>query len=123
MRKILENEPLVIETVLNSLQPLNILIPERAAVRNYLINYPDMADLLPLVCKLARQRVGGETQLSLEVYCDHEIDDKHLSLYIRPEHYHEQILDMIRDIEAAYEDKVAGKSGWLLVTTDFADPK
>ncbi|MBI1927294.1 hypothetical protein HYR99_24015 [Candidatus Poribacteria bacterium] len=113
-----------IEAVLSWLRSIeSIVIPEPAAIRSYLLRYPDMTELLPPVCKLARERFGVHTQLSLEVYRDSEIEDEYLTLYVRQENYDEHILDMIESISAAYEDEVAGKSGWLLVTTDFRSPR
>lgn len=108
--------------VLSSL-PSDISILDPATVCDYLSDYPDMIDLLPFVCKAAMERVGSGMQLSLEVYRDPEIDDEHLSLYIRSEDYDEQVLNAIRDIEVAYADKLVGKSGWIIITTDFGNPR
>lgn len=112
-----------IEAVLSWLRSIDIVIPKPAAVRSYLLRYPDMTHLLSSVCKLARERFEMHTQLSLEVYQDSEIEDEYLTLYVRQENYDEQILDIIESISAAYEEAVAGKSGWLLVTTDFRPPR
>ena len=59
------------------------------------------------------------TQLSLEVYHDPEIEDEYLTLYVRQADYDEHVLSTIEDIRAGYEGELAGRSGWLLVTTDF----
>ncbi len=117
------NVAIATETVLDSLQPLRIAIPELAAVRDYLVDYPDMADLLPSVCKATREQFENDTQLSLEVYRDPEIDDKYLTLYIRQQQYDEYILDSIKSVWAEYQDNLIGKSGCILVTTDFDLPR
>ena len=112
-----------VEAILDSLQRLQVVIPEPAAVRDYLADYPDMADLLLSVCEVTRRRSGDDTQLSLEVYRDPEIDDKYLTLCIRQREYDEDILGKIKSIWAEYEDKLVGRSGCILVTTDFDPPR
>ena len=112
-----------IEEVLNQFQQDWIIIPIPAEVRDYLLRYPDLTNLLPYVSKMVRERVGLYTQLSLEVYHDPEIEDEYLTLYIRQEHYDENILNIIEDIRTQYEEKLIGRSGWFLLTTDFRPPK
>jgi hypothetical protein len=112
-----------IEEALNKLHQDWIEIPKPAEVRDYLIRYPDLASILPFVCKVARERFGVYPELSLEVYFDPEIEDEYLTLYVRQENYDEDILSAIEDISAQYESILMGKSGWFLVTTDFRSPK
>jgi len=112
-----------IEKVLNWLLQNWIVIPQPAAVRDYLLHYPDMTNLLPSVCSIALEKFGMYTQLSLEVYRDPEIEDEYLTLYVRQKCYDEHIMDMIEDICAEYEGELAERSGWLLVTTDFRPPR
>ena len=93
------------------------------AVSEYLYEYPGIVELLPLVCEISRKHVGVDTELSLEV-CQSPADGtRDLSLYIRPRHYSEKLFETISDIEAEYIDKLAEKSGWILVTTDFQNPQ
>ncbi len=117
------SEAVQIEEVLNQLQQNVITIPKAAEVRDYLIRYSDLIDLVLSVCQLTRQRFDSQAQLSLEVYHDPEMEDEYLTLYVRQQDYDEDILDTIEDIRAQYEAKLAGKSGWLLVTTDFRPSK
>jgi len=112
-----------IEEVLKQLHQDWIRIPKPAGVRDYLVRYPDLTSILLFVCKIARERVGVYPELSLEVYCDPEIEDEYLTLYIRQDYYDEDILDTIEDIRTQYEVNLTGKSGWLLVTTDFRPPR
>ena len=116
-------EAVQIEETLKHIQQDWIIIPKPAEVRDYLLRYSDLTNILPFVCKIARERVGIYPELSLEVYCDPEIEDEYLTLYVRQQDYDEDILDTIEDIRAQYEAKLAGKSGWLLVTTDFRPSK
>jgi hypothetical protein len=112
-----------IESVLASLCSLQILIPRPAEVRGYLLRSPDLADLLPFIGGVAREGLGIETHLSLEWYHDPEIEDEYLTLYVRQEHYDGHIMDIIERVRSAYEEKLAERSGWLLVTTDFRRPR
>ena len=112
-----------IDAVLGSLQPMQIMITNQAAVRDYLLCYSDMIDLLPILLRVTRERFEIPTQLSLEVYRDPETDDEYLTLYIRQENYDANIMEIIEDIRAEYYKHLTGKSGWLHLTTDFRPPR
>ncbi len=101
----------------------NIVIPKRAAVLRYLAGDPQLADLVPQVCRSARQQFGPEVELSLELYQDPEIDDRYLTLYVRQNPYEASIkdrIDAVREALAHLLDRVAGR---LLITTDFCPPR
>ncbi len=112
-----------IEKALNELHHYQVEIPEPVKVRDYLSRYPDLANLLPFVCRVALERLGVETELSLEVYHDPEIEDVHLALYIRQKTYDENLLDIIKEIRKQYSSYLTRVSGWLHLTTDFCPPK
>jgi len=112
-----------VENLLNWLLQNQVVVPEPREVRDYLLRYPDITGLLPFVCRLAWERLGMHTQLSLEVYHDPEIQDEYLTLYVRRPHYEEHLISAIEDVCAEYEAELVGKSGWLLVTTDFRPPR
>lgn len=99
-----------------------IKIPNANEVRGYLLRHSDMTDVVVQLCDMASRRLGPGAQLSLEVYHDPEIEDEYLTLYVRQERYDQRILDAIEDLCQACERQLAGRSGWLLVTTDFASP-
>jgi len=117
------NVTFLIEDVLNHLHQDWIRIPNPPEVREYLLLYPDLVTILPFVCKIARERVGMDPELSLEVYCDPEIEDEYLTIYVRQQHYTGNILDKIEDVRKQYEEMLIRRSGWLLVTTDFHPPR
>lgn len=112
-----------IEKVLKWLLQNKLVIPQSGAVRDYLLRHFDMTDLLPSVCRIASRTFGVDAQLSLELYRDPEIRDEYLTLYVRQECYDEHIMDIIEDMCAEYRDELIGRSGWLLVTTDFRSPR
>lgn len=112
-----------IEEVLSWLFQKRIVIPQVAAVRDYLLRHFDMIDLLSSACRIALEKFGMDTRLSLELYRDPEIRDEYLTLYVRQERYDEHIMDMIEDVCTEYRDQLIGRSSWLLVTTDFRPPR
>jgi len=116
-------EAVQIEETLKHIQQDGIIIPKPAEVRDYLLRYSDLADLVLSVCQLTRQRFDSQAQLSLEVYHDPEIEDEYLTLYIRQQKYDENVMKGIKEIRANYEGMLAEKTGWFLVTTDFRPPR
>lgn len=108
---------------LDSLSHFGILIPDQEEVSNYLIEHQDLIDLLPLVAQITRKYIGDTHQLSISICTDPEGGESHLSLYIRMQQYSEDIFNKINAIESEYIDKLPGKSGWIIVTTDFKSPK
>lgn len=108
---------------LKMLTNVGIIIPNYIEVKEYLHMHNDMIDLVSAVCRVARTECfSNDTQLSLEVYHDPEITDLSLTLYARQLEYDKDIMRKIKIILASYGEMLAGKSGWFLVTTDFAPP-
>ena len=112
-----------IKNVLSMLVRKGIRIPEPTIVIDYLSSYPEMLDLLPYICVKAKEEFNSDTQLSLEIYSDPEIDDTFLTLYIRKSNYDEHLLDKIDDFLSKYEDELSQKTRWFHITTDFRKPK
>lgn len=112
-----------IENLFNLLVSMKISIPEPAVVRNYLLVYSDMINILLPIFNKITEKFNALAQISLEVYKDPEIDDEYLTIYIRQEIYDENIMDLIDEISSECENMLAGRFGWLLITTDFQSPK
>ncbi|HEV2947575.1 MAG TPA: hypothetical protein VGX70_09380, partial [Gemmataceae bacterium] len=72
---------------------------------------------------LARRLFGPESELILSVYQDPEIKDSHLSLVVRPPLYDENITELLDRVTEPYEAELCDASGYLLVTTDFRNPR
>jgi hypothetical protein len=100
----------------------HVLIPVSPEVRDYLLRYPDMIDCLVPVAELAREELGSQPQLSLELYRDPEIDDQYLTLYVRQEPLDDDLMDKIDKILEDRRGILDNTSGWLLVTTDGRPP-
>lgn len=114
---------LSIETMLEYLASIQVIVPNPEEVQNYLSRYPDIIELVMLACEETRNRFLLPTQLSLELYRDPEIDDQYLTLYVRQKKYEKDIMDKIEEIRLSYSDDLADKTSYLLLTTDFQFPK
>jgi len=99
-----------------------VRVPRRAEVREYLVRHPDMIEVAESLCAAASRRLREDCQVSLEVYHDPEIEDEYLTLYVRQQEYDEGLLTPIEELYQACEQQLIGRSGWLLVTTDFRPP-
>lgn len=113
----------ILDIVLGNFESMNILMPYKAGVRDYLIKHNDMSKVVFDACVAARRHLDLRYQLSLELYRDPEEDNEHLVLYVRQEKYDENIMDTIDKINEEFEGDLDGKSGWFLVTTDFKRPR
>jgi hypothetical protein len=114
-----EGLPQRIEDVMNQLSLNHITIPAPDEIRSYLFTYSDMADVLSSVTDIVTERFRESARLSLEIYKDPEAEDKYLSLYIRQENYDDAFFESLNDVRARYNELLNGKTGWIVVTTDF----
>lgn len=113
-----------IEMLIGDILKNQIRIPEISKVKNFLSNYPELKEILPLVSKVTKKKFpSGKAQLSLEIDYDIESQDEQLVLFIRQDHYEEDILETIDEIRSRYSDSLIGKKAWIIVMTDFASPK
>ena len=111
-----------INDVLRNLDTIGVVTPQPGKVRAYLTQHPDLLDVIALAARAARERLGVNTQLSLELYQDPEASDCYPTLYVRRLEYDVGIFALIDEIGSAYERDLVGKSGWFLVTTDLRPP-
>jgi len=88
------------------------------SVLDYLLRFPDMRETVNQVVRLAREHLPG-AQLELGVYTDPEIDDSYLVLYARFPEYTPEVMERIRVARRACLPYIRGRSGWILLTTDF----
>jgi hypothetical protein len=101
-----------------------VVVPEPQEVVGYLAASPEVAAVLPDYWRSAFQAGGDESQLSLELYRDPEIEDDHLVIYIRQEHYRDDLMDRIDKVREALAGELSDNlSGWIHVTTDFGRPR
>lgn len=110
-----------IDMAIADISTKGIRIPEIPKLKNYLSNFPDLIEILSAVCNLTRERFPHNAQLSLEIDRDIQGNDE-LILYVRQDHYEDNIMEIIDEIRTTYSHKLISKKGGLLVTTDFASP-
>lgn len=91
-------------------------------IREYLLQFPDLMDIIPLALRAAQSRFP-EAQPALSVYHDPEVEDHYLALYVRLKQYDESVMERIEAAEAEFIDRLADKEGWLQLTTDFREPE
>ncbi len=111
-----------IESLLSQLQELGVGLGAQEEIREYLLKFPDLIEVIPLAINAARVHLP-EAQLFLEVYKDPEIEDQYLMLYVRVQNYDESVIERIEAAESDYIDLLIGKEGWLQMSTDFRQPE
>jgi hypothetical protein len=112
-----------VEGLLAAVMSMGILIPDVAEVRNYLCEYDDIVDLTLYLCKITKDKLNQEAQLALEVFHDPECDHRTLTLYVRQESYNDDLIQKLDELDDLYCDKLADKKGYILVMTDFQNPR
>ena len=88
-------------------------------VEGYVAEHPTLRSLLPRICEQARVEFGRDTELTLELYRDPEIDDRYLTLLVRQPQYDANIVERLDQLAAQFADELDRCTGDLLVTTDF----
>ena len=111
-----------IEALLAWLSDNHVRLNKPDHIREYLLQFPDLMDVIPLAVTATRTSLP-RAQLVLEVYQDPEIEDRYLALYVRLKRYDESVIERIEAAEAEFIDRLADKEGWLQVTTDFQEPE
>jgi len=112
-----------IELTLDYLRNISVIIPNPNEIRNYLFNNLGVEDLIVSICKATMEEFKDRAKLYLEMYKDHELNEQYLTLYVRQEHYDDNIIDVIESISEQYENEINEQSIWFLITTDFSSPK
>jgi len=113
---------LATEHLFAELQEWQIAIPHPDELAAYLARHSDMVGVVTLVAQMVRQEFQDAAHISLEVFEDPDAEDEYPTFYVRQEEYEPQIMDRIEKLWSVYGPALAGKSGWLLVTTDFRRP-
>ncbi len=108
-----------VQEALERVQAMGISVSDAEGVREYLLRFPDMVQMVAEVCKVVREKLP-DAQLHLVTYSDPEIEGyDYLVLNARFREYDETTMDRIEEAEASYIDELAKCRGWLLLTTDF----
>ncbi len=110
-----------IGALLEELEEQGVSCIQKHAIREYLLEFPDLLDVIPIAVRAAKE-IFPEGQLVLGVYQDPEVDDRYLALYVRLPDYDESFLQRLEEAEAGFIDRLSNKAGWLQLTTDFRTP-
>ena len=106
--------------LLSRVQRLGVILENQERVREYLLRFPDLMDVIPHAIHSVLHFLP-ESRLFLDVYCDPEVEDEYLILYVRLQNYDTSVIERIEAAEREYIDLLAEKKGWLQVTTDFRE--
>jgi hypothetical protein len=109
-----------IENVLRELSK-DIRINNINSIRDYLIEFPDIIDIIPKAVNSAKKYFPN-AQIVLDFYIDPEIDDKHPIIYVRAKDYDNKFMELLDKAEDEFLKDLIGKKGWILLTTDFGKP-
>jgi hypothetical protein len=97
-----------------------VTVHESEELRSYFIQHSDLLDVVLLSSAIARNEFKQDGQLHLAIFRDAETDDNYPTLYVRQEKYSHDLMPRIEKLWGVYSPHLAQKSGWFLVTTDFA---
>ena len=114
-----------IQWVLDCLAEAKVLIPNIKEVRDYLFRHKDIVDLTRRACRRTKEVFESEpgAQLVLELERDPEFNCEHLNILVRLQTYDESIWERIEKVSVEFEYEMAGKSSWILITTDYRRPQ
>ncbi len=110
------------DVMMTNLLGKGIALPNPEDIRRNLLCHADMTDLVKRICDDALDRFPKPSQVALELYKDPEIEDEHLTVYVRQYHYDDNILDVIDDVRLKFEEERASSSSRIHITTDFEPP-
>lgn len=111
-----------IEPLLRKLRSDGVIISAPQRVQGYLAEFPDVLDAVAPVCHAARMEFPEPAELSLDLYVDPEIEDRYLTLYIRPIGQDDALISRIETLAAAQDPLLMDKTGRLELTADFRSP-
>ena len=99
---------------------LKVKIAYPNMIREYLMQYPGIIEIIRIASIKTRYEFGTEAKLKLEMYVDPEEDDfvyPLLNVCLRD--YPPDVLKQLEEIEDLYLDQLKESRGWFLLTTDF----
>jgi hypothetical protein len=105
-----------------SLAKIGVSTPEPSELRHFLTRHPDLIDPLLAIGAGAMLRTRSGDTWAIGLYRDPEVESEYLTLCLRRTSYTDDTLDLVETIGDLAEARLAGRSGWMLVSTDFRPP-
>lgn len=110
------------ERLLAVFRDAKVKMAEPESVTEYLFAHSAVAATLPFVIGEARDRLGADAQVSLEVDEPAGFGCEYLVLRIRQEPYMPEILDIVRDMTDVARSRMPIPDYQFIITSDFARP-
>ncbi len=107
-----------VDCILKEFQGMGIRINKPDELHEYLFSFPEIVDVMIDIVMTAYRELP-KAGFTLQVYRDPEVDDQHLVLFARFQSYDEFTMEKIKEVRKAFRERLAGKKGWILLTTDF----
>jgi site-specific DNA-methyltransferase (adenine-specific) len=107
--------------LIKDLTARGVVMPNVPVVKDYLTFHPKFINVIrDAITSLRLVTDKSNTQLSLEMYQDPEIDDNYLTIYVRQKEYDDDIMDKIYAIrDPGVEHMCDDCGGSVLITTDY----
>lgn len=111
-----------IEETLRRLSQRGILLKNIGDIREYLLNFPNLIDLVPTAVNIVKNYLP-DAQIVIDVYKDPEINDSYLMIDVRSKHYDDDFMEKLEKAESEFVEFLVDKEGWIQLTTDFEPPE
>ncbi|MHC9544960.1 MAG: hypothetical protein AB9903_36055 [Vulcanimicrobiota bacterium] len=108
-----------IQKILEIIEKMGLRIDMINDVTSYLLLFPDIMDVLPIICNRVMSKIGANDRVYLQLYNDPEIEDKYLTILIRTRDYKEEFMTIIDALSDDCLKLIENKNGWLIITIDF----
>jgi len=100
------------------LEKLDIEINNINTIIDYLIEFPDIIDIISKIITSVRKHISN-AKIILDFYIDPEIDDNHPIVYVWVKKYDDEFMKLLEKAEKEFIKDLVDKKGWILLTTDF----
>ena len=108
----------------NTLITQRVSIENEGAVLDYLKNHSHLEPFLNALIRRAQTEIGGEKEITVELYEDPEIDHRYLNVLVRQPEYNELGAQLDRIWDTTFQElKPNLRNGTVNLMTDFCQPK
>ena len=108
-----------INNFIDYLHSLNISIKKQSKIEEYFLHYPGMLEPVRQCIETTYQKFNPNTHIELAMYDDPEISFSHLVLNLRKDHYGDDFMNEIDELQDTLLNIISSMPEWFLITTDF----